>query len=111
MPSKRKTKKRVAAALRKYVRGQNKNPVRAKLPAKPTDAKVWVDKSGRVKILIKKNPLGDGGRFAKCVESVEARGGAADPRAVCTAAGRKKYGAKKFAKMAKAGRKRASRKR
>lgn len=87
-----------------------KTPQRAKLPAKPTDAKVWVDEKGKLKILIAKNPFGGTGRFAKCVESVEARGGAMDARAVCAAAGRKKYGKKKFAAMAKAGKKRAARK-
>lgn len=46
-----------------------------------------------------KNP----GAFAKCVKSVMERGGAASPRAVCAAAGRKKYGAKKFQAMAAAG--------
>lgn len=43
-------------------------------------------------------------RFEKCVKSVEKRGGAASPRAVCASAGRKKYGAAAFAKMAAAGR-------
>jgi hypothetical protein len=40
------------------------------------------------------------------VESVTARGGARSPRGVCAAAGRKKYGKKKFQAMAAAGRKR-----
>jgi hypothetical protein len=53
--------------------------------------------------------LGSGERFAACVRSVEKRGGAADPRAVCAAAGRKKYGKAAFQKMAAAGRKRAAR--
>lgn len=42
-------------------------------------------------------------RFEKCVEDVEARGGAVDPNAVCAAAGRQKYGKKKFQAMARAG--------
>lgn len=50
-------------------------------------------------------------RFQKCVESVQARGGAYSARGVCAAAGRKKYGAGKFAAMAKAGKKRAAKKR
>ncbi len=49
------------------------------------------------------------GAFKRCVAKVAAKGGAADPRAVCAAAGRKKYGAKRFAAMAKAGRKKAAR--
>ena len=48
----------------------------------------------------KRNP---GGRFQKCVESAAASG-ARSPRGVCAAAGRKKYGAKKFQQMAAAGR-------
>jgi|SRR5271165_1416062 len=55
-------------------------------------------------------PLGSGARFRKCVQEVEARGGAYDAHAVCAAAGRKKYGKKKFQAMAKAGAKRAKRK-
>ena len=50
-------------------------------------------------------------RFAKCVKSVNARGGAMDARAVCASAGRKKYGKKKFAAMGKAGKRRAARRR
>lgn len=46
---------------------------------------------------------GGGGRFAKCVKDVK---GADNPRAVCAVAGRKKYGAKKMARWAAAGRKR-----
>lgn len=49
-----------------------------------------------------KNPTKS--RFEKCVESVEARGSAYSPRGVCAAAGRAKYGAKAFAKMAAKGR-------
>ena len=45
------------------------------------------------------------GAFAKCVRAVKARGGAVSPSGVCAAAGRKKYGAKKFQAMAAAGRK------
>ena len=49
------------------------------------------------------------GAFERCVKAVTEKGGAYDPRAVCAAAGRRKYGAKKFAAMAKAGWKRAAR--
>lgn len=49
------------------------------------------------------------GAFERCVQKVEAKGGAYDPRAVCAAAGRKKYGAKKFAAMAQAGKRKAAR--
>jgi len=49
------------------------------------------------------------GAFERCVESVSEKGGGYDPRAVCAAAGRKKYGAKRFQKMALAGRERAAR--
>lgn len=51
--------------------------------------------------------LGGGGRFAKLEKSIAKRGGVKDPAAVAAAVGRKKYGAKKMAKMAAAGRKRA----
>lgn len=50
-------------------------------------------------------------RFDRCVKSVTERGGAYDARAVCAAAGRRKYGKKKFQAMAKAGKARAARKR
>lgn len=82
------------------------NPKRVKLPGKWTAAKVRVDSKGRVQLKVNPAKLGSGGRFAKCVRSVEARGGAYDAKAVCAAAGRKKYGAKKMSAMAKAGRKR-----
>lgn len=47
---------------------------------------------------------GEGKRFDALEESARA-GGARDPGAVAAAAGRKKYGAKRFAKMAAHGRK------
>lgn len=53
--------------------------------------------------------LGGGGRFAK-VEAAARASGARNPAAVAAAAGRKKYGAEKMAKMAAAGRKRAAKK-
>lgn len=46
------------------------------------------------------------GAFERCVESVGARGGVRSPRGVCAAAGRKKYGKRKFQAMAAAGRRR-----
>jgi hypothetical protein len=51
--------------------------------------------------------LGGGGRFAK-VKAAAAKSGARDPGAVAAAIGRKKYGAKKMAKMSAKGRKRAA---
>ena len=88
------------------------NPRRVKLPSKFTMMPVRVNKKGEVQIGVNPSKLGSGGRFAKCVKSVEARGGAYDPNAVCAAAaGRKKYGAKKMASMARAGKKRTTKKR
>lgn len=49
--------------------------------------------------------LGGGGRFAKLEKSLQ--GKVRDPKAVAASIGRKKYGAKKMAKMAASGRKRA----
>ncbi len=54
---------------------------------------------------------GGGGKFAKCVKSVSRRKGVKDAKAICAAAGRKKYGAKKMAKWAAKGRKRAAKRR
>lgn len=48
--------------------------------------------------------LGSGARF-KAVEAAAAASGASNPGAVAAAAGRKKYGAKRFAAMGAAGRK------
>lgn len=47
--------------------------------------------------------------FDRCVESVAARGSAADPRAVCYTAGVKKYGKAEMTRRAIAGKKRAAR--
>jgi hypothetical protein len=52
----------------------------------------------------KKPPLGQGGRF-KAVEKTAAASGARDPAAVAAAAGRKKYGKKKFQALAAKGKK------
>jgi len=49
--------------------------------------------------------LGSGKRFAAVARAAKA-GGARDPQAVAAAIGRKKYGRKRFAKMAARGRKR-----
>jgi hypothetical protein len=56
--------------------------------------------------MAKPNPkakLGSGGRFA-AVEAAAKKSGAKNPAAVAAAVGRKKYGAKKMAKMAAKGR-------
>lgn len=49
------------------------------------------------------------GHFAKCVKAVEAKGGAYDPRAVCAAEGRKKYGQAELTRKAIAGKRRKKR--
>jgi hypothetical protein len=48
------------------------------------------------------------GRFERCVAKVSKRPGVASPRGVCAAAGRKKYGVKKFAAMSAAGKRKAA---
>jgi hypothetical protein len=55
--------------------------------------------------------LGSGKRFEACVKAVSARGGAYDPQAVCAGAGMRKYGKRKMAKLARAGKKRAAKRR
>jgi len=50
--------------------------------------------------------LGGGGRFAALKAKIAARGGVRDPGAVAAAIGRKKYGPRKFQKLAVKGRKR-----
>ena len=54
----------------------------------------------------RKPKLGSGRRFAKLEESIASKGNVEDPAAVASIIGRKKYGSKKMAKMAAAGRKR-----
>lgn len=49
-------------------------------------------------------PLGQGGRFAALKAALAKRGGVSNPGAVAASIGRKKYGPKKFAKMAGKGR-------
>lgn len=58
----------------------------------------------------RKPKLGSGKRF-KAVAASARKSGARDPNAVAATAGRKKYGAKRMAKMAAAGRRRAAKKR
>lgn len=54
---------------------------------------------------------GGGGRFAKAVDAMEKKGlPASEAKAVAAKQGRAKYGAKKMAQYAAAGRKRASKK-
>ena len=50
------------------------------------------------------SPAGEGSRFQAVKDEAEASG-ARNPAAVAASVGRKKYGAKKFAKMGAAGRK------
>ena len=50
------------------------------------------------------SPLGSGGRFAECVREMEKRPDVYDPAGLCASIGRKAYGKKRFAKMAKRGR-------
>jgi hypothetical protein len=50
---------------------------------------------------------GGGGRFKKLVAELEEEGDVDNPRAVAASIGRKKYGTKKFNKMAKTGKVRA----
>lgn len=64
--------------------------------------------TGAARVVQKKgNPGAPGSSFARCVSEVSEKGSTYDPRAVCAATGRKKYGAKKFQAMAQAGKKRA----
>jgi len=55
-----------------------------------------------------KAKLGTGARFKALKKKIAARGDVRDPGAVAAAIGRKKYGAKKMAKLAAAGRERKS---
>lgn len=48
--------------------------------------------------------LGGGGRFKKLERSLMRQGGVKDPGALAASIGRKKYGKKKFQKLAAAGR-------
>jgi hypothetical protein len=53
----------------------------------------------------KKPPLGQGGRFAALKAKIAKEGGVRNPGAVAAAIGRKKYGKKKFQKLAAKGKK------
>lgn len=53
----------------------------------------------------KKPALGTGERFKELTKSIGSRGDVKNPAAVAAVIGRKKYGVKKMAKMAAAGRK------
>jgi hypothetical protein len=58
---------------------------------------------------MKKPKLGSGKRFAKGVANIEKKQGLSEgsAKAIMASAGRKKYGAKKMAAMAKTGKKRS----
>lgn len=58
----------------------------------------------------RKPKLGTGKRFASLVAKLS-RKGIRNPRALAAAIGRRKFGAKRFAKLSAMGRKRAARKR
>jgi hypothetical protein len=68
------------------------------------DAKKAGEKREWVRATRSMNPTA----FDRCVADVEKRGGAYSPRGVCAAAGRKKFGKKKFQAMALAGKRKAS---
>ncbi len=51
-----------------------------------------------------KPPLGSGQRFAQLKAKIAAKGNVRDPGAVAASIGRKKYGAKKMAKLSAKGR-------
>ena len=52
-----------------------------------------------------KAKLGSGARFKALTRKIAAKGGVRNPKAVAAAIGRKKYGSRRFAKLAAAGRK------
>lgn len=56
--------------------------------------------------MARKPPLGSGGRFKALKSKLAKRSGVADPGALAASIGRKKYGAKKFAALSAAGRRR-----
>lgn len=70
----------------------------AKKASAKTEAKKAIEKKRKAA------PLGTGERFKAVMEEAK-MGGAKNPAAVAAAAGRKKYGAAKMAKMAAAGKK------
>lgn len=105
-PSRRVVSEKAAARQAKELEAE-------RLHKKFTDAqldrklKAHYAKGGNLKEFMAMNPGIPGSAFKRCVARVAEKGGAYDPRAVCASVGRKKYGAKKFQAMAKAGRKRA----
>lgn len=58
--------------------------------------------------MARKPKLGSGKRFAALKAKIAARGGVRNPGAVAAAIGRKKYGKKRFQKLAAKGRHRAA---
>ena len=52
---------------------------------------------------LRKAALGSGKRFAELTQSIKAKGNVEDPAAVAASIGRKKYGKKKFQKLASNG--------
>ena len=58
--------------------------------------------------MARKPKLGTGKRFAQLKSKIARRGNVKNPAAVAAAIGRKKYGTKRFAKLAATGRKRAT---
>jgi len=85
-----------------------KNP-KIKLPSTWTRAQVRVNSKGQVQLKMNPGDVGKG-KFAKCVAAVESKGGAYDPKAVCAAMERRKYGKKVLQTRAARGLRRAIRK-
>jgi hypothetical protein len=113
---KRKAKKKSYKAAKKRVakKGTRKNP------GKTSGASISTVTGGRSiatalerseKERYRSNAKKKLSRFQKLERSIAARGGSYDPPAVAAAIGRRKYGKKKFQKMALAGKKRAAKKR
>ena len=108
----RRASKRVSAkALATQAKGGESERLERKLSDAQLEAKLrkHYSRGGNLREFLQANPGVPGAQFKRCVAAVAAQGGAVDPRAVCAAAGRKKYGAKGFAAMAEAGRKQAAR--
>lgn len=79
-PSARSKAKRMTKALKKYMHsvyphktGAKRSNPKVKLPANWKMLPVRVNSKGKVQIGLNPSDLGSGGRFAKCVESVEAK--------------------------------------
>jgi hypothetical protein len=107
----RSTKPASAKALAKQERERESERLERKLSDAQLEAKLrkHYARGGNLREFLTANPGVPGEQFKRCVAAVSEKGGAVDPRAVCAAAGRKRYGAKKYAALAKAGRKRAAR--